>query len=140
MRSVWQSRHSHLITLPASSAGALAEEQGASTCVRHLTGGPPLGEGPDYNTGASQQAVSAEPPPPGFPAMCMLKPTCIPFKYYKNQSRQGFNMATESKHTMRISSRGDVEALTAGLQHGFNMASTWPHNPAYYADFHSWGC
>ena len=34
---------------------------------RNTTGGPTLGEGPDYNTGASQQAVSAEPPPPWLP-------------------------------------------------------------------------
>ena len=71
-----------------------ADNAGRQTRVRRLTGGPTLGEGPDYNTGASQQAVSAEPPPPGYLAVCMLKPACIPFKYYNNQSRQGFNMAT----------------------------------------------
>ena len=49
--------------------------------------------------------------------------------------QHGFNMATEAKHTMRISSLGDVEALTAGLQHGFNMASTWPQNPSILCEF-----
>ena len=36
---------------------------------RNTTGGPTLGEGPDYNTGASQQAMSAEAPPPALPCM-----------------------------------------------------------------------
>ena len=41
----------------------------------------------------------------------MLRPTCVPFKYYNNQSRQGLNMAPESKHYMGIEFCGDVEAL-----------------------------
>ena len=52
------------------------------------------------------------PPPPGYRASCMLRPTCVPFKYYNNQSRQGFNMATESKRYMGEAFRVDVEALT----------------------------
>ena len=43
--------------------------------------------------------------------------------------QHGFNMATESKPYKGDFSRGDVDALTRGLQHGFNMASTWPLNP-----------
>ena len=53
----------------------------------------------------------------------MLRPACVPFKYYNNQSRQGFNTATESTPDMGEFSRGDGEALTRGLQHGFNMAT-----------------
>ena len=74
-------------------------------------GGPTLGEGPDYNTGASQQAMSAEPPPPGYRARCMLRPACEHFKYYNNQSRQGLNMAPESKHYIGEEFQVDVEAL-----------------------------
>ena len=69
------------------------------------------------------------PLPPGYLAVCMLKPACIPFKYYNTQSRQGFNMAIESAPDMGEFSREDVEALTNGLQHGFNMASAWPLSP-----------
>ena len=61
---------------------------------RNTTGGPTLGEGPDYNTGASQQAMSAEAPPLRYRAWCMLRPEFAPLKYYNTQSRQGLNMAS----------------------------------------------